>query len=185
MISNITKDAEMHMAKGVEVLKSDLAKLRTGRAHPSLLEGVKVDYYGSESPVKNVANVTVLDARTLLVTPWDKNMTKALEKAILNADLGLNPVTDGLVLRVPLPPLTEERRKELVKIVKGDAEHARIAVRNVRRDANEKLKALLKQKTIGEDEERKAQDNVQKLTDKFIVEIDKLVVAKEKDLMTV
>lgn len=185
MINDITKNAELHMAKGVESLKVDLAKLRTGRAHPSLLEGVKVDYYGSESAIKNVANVTALDARTLSVTPWDKNMVKAVEKAIINANLGLNPVTDGNVLRVPLPPLTEERRKELVKVVKTDAEHARVAIRNMRRDANEKLKGLLKQKTISEDEERKAQDNIQKLTDKFIIEVDKLAEAKEKDLMTV
>ena len=185
MINAIIIDAEVHMTKGVEVLQNELAKLRTGRAHPSLLEAVMVDYYGSASMLKNVANITVSDARTLTVTPWDKNMVKPIEKAILNADLGLNPSNDGNVLHVPLPALTEERRKDLVKVVKSTAEHARVTVRNMRRDANEKLKALLKQKSVSEDEERKAQETVQKLTDKFVAKVDELAAAKEKDLLTV
>jgi ribosome recycling factor len=185
MINDIIKNAEMHMTKAVENLQNELSKLRTGRAHPSILEGVMVDYYGSASVLKNVANVTVSDTRTLTVAPWDKNMVKPIEKAILNADLGLNPVSDGHILRVPLPPLTEERRKDLVKVVKSTAEHARVTVRNMRREANEKLKALLKQKSISEDDERKAQESIQKLTDKFVAKIDELASIKEKDLLTV
>ena len=185
MINEIISDTEIHMTKGVETLQTELAKLRTGRAHPGIIEGVPVEYYGSASVLKNVANITVSDSRTLTVAPWDKNMLKSIEKAILTADLGLNPVSDGHILRVPLPPLTEERRKDLVKVVKSAAEHARVALRNVRRDANEKLKVLLKQKSISEDEERKAQENVQKLTDKFIARVDEFASAKEKDLLTV
>lgn len=185
MINDIIKDTEIHMAKGFEVLQNELAKLRTGRAHPSIIEGVMVDYYGNASALKSVANITVSDPRTLTVTPWDKNMVKPIEKAIMNADLGLNPMSDGHVLRVPLPPLTEERRKDLVKVVKSTAEHARVTVRNMRRDANEKLKALLKQKSISEDDERKAQETIQKLTNKFVTKIDEAASIKEKDLLTV
>lgn len=185
MIGDIVKNAESHMVKGIDALRVDLAKLRTGRANPSLIEGILVDQYGSQSVLKNVASITVSDPRTLNVTPWDKNMVKSIEKAIRDADLGLNPIPDANMLRVPLPVLTEERRRDLVKVVRSLAEHARIAIRNMRRDANEKLKGLLKQKTIGEDEERKAQDSVQKLTDRFIVEIDKLATNKENDLMVV
>jgi ribosome recycling factor len=185
-INEITKNAESHMHKGIEAFKGELAKLRTGRAHPSLIEGLEVESYGgSKQNLKSLASISVSDARTLTVSPWDKNMVKPIEKAILNADLGLNPVSDGNVLRIPLPALTEERRKDLVKVVKSTAEHSRVAIRNMRRDANEKLKGLLKQKTVSEDEERKAQENVQKLTDKFIAEVDKLAAEKEKDLMTV
>lgn len=185
MINDIIKNTEIHMTKGFEALQNELAKLRTGRAHPSIIEGVMVDYYGNASALKSVANITVSDPRTLTVTPWDKNMVKPIEKAIMNADLGLNPMNDGHVLRVPLPPLTEERRKDLVKVVKSTAEHARVTVRNMRRDANEKLKALLKQKSISEDEERKAQETIQKLTDKFVAKIDEAASIKEKDLLTV
>jgi len=185
MINEIIKSAEAHMTKALEALQTELGKLRTGRAHPSIIEGISVDYYGSVSTLKNVASITVSDPRTLTVTPWDKGMVKPIEKAILNADLGLNPVGDGNVLRVPLPALTEERRKDLVKVLKSTAEHARVTIRNMRRDANEKLKALLKQKSISEDEERKAQETIQKLTDKFVAKIDEISLAKEKDLLTI
>lgn len=185
MAQRILKDAETRMQKTVDALVSDLAKLRTGRAHPSLLDTVMVPYYGSDVPLSQVANVTVGDARMLQVTPWEKNMVGAIEKAIMQANLGLNPASAGEVIRVPLPALTEERRKDLAKVVKQEGENARVAVRNIRRDANNAIKELLKAKTISEDEERRHQDQIQKITDKFIAEIDKLLVAKEKDLMAI
>jgi ribosome recycling factor len=185
MIENVKKDNENRMKKSIETYSSELLRMRTGRAHPSLLEHVMVDYYGSKTPVSQVANVTAEDSRTLSITPWDKNMIPVIEKAIMNAGLGLNPVTAGSVVRIPMPPLTEERRREFVKLVKHEAENARVAVRNIRRDANNEIKKLLKDKKITEDDERKAQDAIQKLTDKYIGEIDKLLEKKEKDLMEV
>ena len=181
----IRKEAEAKMVKTLEALKNDLSKLRTGRAHPSLLEHIKVDYYGTPTPLSQVANVSVGDARTLMVTPWEKNLIQAIEKAILTAELGLNPSNSGSAIRVPLPPLNEERRKELTKVVKNEGENARVAVRNVRRDANNHYKELLKAKTMSEDDERRAQDAMQKLTDKYIAEVDKLLTAKEAELMEV
>lgn len=183
MINTIIKDAEMHMQKSIESFNNELKKLRTGRANPSLIEHVKVDYYGTETALSHVATITVSDARTLVITPWEKAMIKPIEKAILNSDLGLNPVSDSNFLRVPLPALTEDRRKELVKIVKTAAEQSRVAVRNMRRDANSALKELVKKKEISEDDERKSQETVQKMTDKFIVEIDKIASTKEADLL--
>src|SRR3982750_3740022 len=171
------------MAKSVETLKNDLGKVRTGRAHAGIIDHVKVDYYGSEVPVKQVANVTLADARTISVQPFEKKMVQAIEKAIRDSDLGVNPATSGDVIRIPMPPLTEERRKELTKIVKHEGENAKVAVRNIRRDANQHLKDLLKNGEVGEDHEKRAQDEVQKLTDKSIADIDKLVADKEKDLM--
>lgn len=185
MIDNIKQDAEARMKKSIETLQSELAKLRTGRAHPSLLEHVMVPYYGNDTPLNQVANVTVADARTLLVTPWEKGLVSAIEKAIMTAGLGLNPATSGAAIRVPLPALTEERRKEMIKLVRGVGEDSRVAVRNIRRDANNDFKELLKKKVMTEDEERRAQDNIQKLTDKFIAEIDKMLAAKEADLMEI
>lgn len=185
MINDIAKNAEENMRKCVEALKSELAKLRTGRAHPSLVEHIEVEYYGSKTTISHVANITVSDPRTLSITPWEKSMIKPIEKAIMTADLGLNPVPDSNLIRVPLPPLTEERRKDLVKIVKSTAEHSRVAIRNIRRDANAAIKDLLKKKSITEDEERRAEESSQKLTDKFIAEIDKFAQAKETDLMEV
>lgn len=183
MINSITKDAEMHMQKAIDALNADMKKLRTGRANPALIEHLKVDYYGTETPMNHVATITISDARTLTVTPWEKPMVKPIEKAILNADLGLNPISDANSLRIPMPTLTEDRRKELVKLVKSSAEQSRIAIRNIRRDANAALKDLLKKKEISEDEERKAQDIVQKVTDKFIAEADKVALTKEADLL--
>jgi ribosome recycling factor len=185
MIDDIRKTAENRMAKSLESLKQELAKLRTGRAHTSLLDHIKVAYYGSEMPLHQVASVAATDARTLTVTPWEKSMVSAVEKAIRDSDLGLNPVTAGNVIRVPIPALTEERRRELVRLVHKEVEGARVAVRNVRRDANAELKHLVKEKHLSEDEERRAQDQVQKLTDKYIAEVDKVLAAKEKELMTV
>jgi len=185
MINEIKTEAETKMHKSIEMLKHDLAKLRTGRAHPSVLEGIHVDYYGSATPLNQVASVTVSDVRTLTVTPFDKNMTAAIDKAIRAAELGLNPATSGTVIRVPLPPLTEERRLTLVKQMKASAEDARVSIRNIRRDANNSIKALLKDKAITEDEERRAQENVQKLTDKFISDVDKMIGEKESDLLQV
>lgn len=185
MIDTIKKDAETRMAKSIEVLKSDLAKIRTGRANTSLLEHVSVDYYGNKTPLNQVANVGVADARTLNVTPWEKGMVAAIEKAIMEAGLGLNPVTSGQTIRVPLPPLTEERRKELGKVVHKEGETAKIAIRNVRRDANTQLKDLLKKKEISEDDEKRAQDAIQKSTDRFTAEVDKLVAAKEQEMMVI
>jgi ribosome recycling factor len=173
------------MQKSIETLKTDLAKVRTGRAHVGILDHVMVDYYGTPTQITQVANLTLLDARTIGVQPWEKKMLGAIEKAIRESDLGLNPATVGDLIRVPTPALTEERRKEMVKLVRGEAEDAKIAIRNIRRDANESLKKLLKDKAISEDDERRTQDEVQKLTDKFVAEVDKLVVEKEKDVMTV
>lgn len=181
----IKKDAETRMHKTIEALQVDLAKLRTGRAHPSLLEQIRVNYYGNETPLSHVATINVADARTLVVTPWEKPLIPTIEKAIMAADLGLNPVTSGEIIRVPLPALNEERRKELTKLVKGEAENARVAVRNIRRDANQHLKDLVKAKVISEDEERKAEDVIQKLTDKHIDQIDKMVASKESELMAI
>jgi ribosome recycling factor len=185
MISDIKKSAEEKMRKSIEALKTEFSKVRTGRAHAGILDHVKVDYYGSLVPVSQVANVSVLDAHTLGVTPWEKKMGPVIEKAIRDSDLGLNPASVGDLVRVPIPAMTEERRKELVKVVRGEAEAAKVAVRNIRRDAIAHLKELLKNHEIGEDEERRAQDEVQKMTDRHIADIDKLLADKEKDLMAV
>jgi ribosome recycling factor len=185
MIADIKKTAEQKMKKTLETLKTDLAKVRTGRAHTGLIDHVTVDYYGTPTPIPQVGNVTLLDARTIGVTPWDKKMTPAIEKAIRDSGLGLNPATQGEVVRVPMPALTEERRRELIKLVRHEGENARVAVRNVRRDANTHLKDLLKQKKVAEDEERRAQDEIQKLTDRHIAEVDKILQVKEADLMVV
>jgi ribosome recycling factor len=185
MTADVKKSAEQKMHKTLETLKTDLSKVRTGRAHTGILDHVLVDYYGSQMPVNQVANVTLLDARTISVHPWEKKMVSVIEKAIRESDLGLNPATAGDVIRVPMPPLTEERRRDLIKVVKHEAENARVAVRNIRRDANNTLKELLKQKTISEDQERRAQDEIQKLTDRFISEIDKALQSKEADLIAV
>jgi ribosome recycling factor len=184
-IADIKKTAEAKMAKSIEALKSDLQKVRTGRAHPGILDQVHVDYYGSMVPISQVANVSLLDARTISVTPWEKGMGAKIEKAIRESDLGLNPSSQGDLLRVPMPALTEERRKELTKVVRHEGENTKVAVRNLRRDANEHLKKLLKDKDISEDDERRAQDDIQKLTDKVVAEIDKLVHAKEADILAV
>ena len=184
-IADIKKTAEAKMAKSVEALKGELHKIRTGRAHPGILDQVHVDYYGSAVPISQVANVSLLDARTISVQPWEKGMGAKIEKAIRESDLGLNPSAQGDLIRVPMPPLTEERRKELTKVVRHAGEEAKVAVRNLRRDANEHLKKLLKDKAVGEDEERRAQDEVQKLTDRTVAEIDKLVHAKEAEVMAV
>jgi ribosome recycling factor len=184
-VADVKKTTEQKMQKSIETLKSDLSKVRTGRAHTGILDHVMVDYYGTPTQISQVANVTLLDARTIGVQPWEKKLGAAIEKAIRESDLGLNPSSVGDLIRVPTPALTEERRKEMVKLVKTEGEDAKIAVRNIRRDANEGLKKLLKDKAISEDDERRAQDDVQKLTDKFVAEIDKLVVEKEKEVMTV
>jgi ribosome recycling factor len=181
----IVKDADTRMRKSIDSYKIEITKLRTGRATPSILDHVRVDYYGNEMPLNQVANVNVADARTLTITPWEKNMIPAIEKAILNSDLGLNPATAGTVIRVPMPALNEERRKELIKIVRNEAETTRVSIRNVRRDANAALKELLKKKEMTEDEERRVADDVQKLTDKFVAEVDQLTAAKETDLMAI
>jgi ribosome recycling factor len=173
------------MQKSLEALKNDLGKVRTGRAHTGILDHVQVDYYGSMMPISQVANINLLDARTIGVTPWEKKMIQVVEKAIRDSDLGLNPATMGDTVRVPMPALTEERRKELIKVVRHEGENAKVAVRNLRRDANHALKEAVKAKTISEDDERRAEDDVQKLTDRFIVEIDKALAAKESDLMAV
>lgn len=185
MIDDIKKDAAERMSKSVEALRHELAKIRTGRAHPSLLDHVMVSYYGSDVPIKQVANVNVEDARTLTVTPWERNMVQAVEKAIMASDLGLNPNTAGNVIRVPMPPLTEERRRDLIRVARHEAEQARVAVRNVRRDANHELKELVKEKMISEDDERRGQEIVQKLTDQFVKEIEQVVEEKEADLMSI
>ena len=185
MIADIKKSAEDKMKKSVEALRVEFTKVRTGRAHAGILDHVKVDYYGSEMPINQVANISVLDAHTLGVQPWEKNLVSKVEKAIRDADLGLNPASMGELIRVPMPPLTEERRKELVKLVRGEAENGKVAVRNIRRDAIAHLKELVKNKEASEDDERRAQDDVQKLTDKYIAEIDKATAEKEKDLMAV
>lgn len=185
MIEDIKKDAGSRMAKSVEALRHELAKIRTGRAHPSLLDHITVDYYGTETPIKQVANVTAEDARTLAVSPWEKNMVQAVEKAIMQSDLGLNPNTAGTVIRVPMPPLTEERRKDLIKVARQEAEQGRVAIRNIRRDANGELKEMVKEKMISEDDERRGQDLVQKLTDKYVKEVDQVLEEKEADLMAI
>lgn len=185
MISDIKKNVEQKMAKSLEALRLDLGKIRTGRAHTGILDHVMVDYYGSPTAVNQVANITLTDARTIGVQPYEKNMIGPIEKAIRDSDLGLNPATNGDLIRVPMPMLTEERRRDLIKVVKSEGEDAKVAVRNIRRDANEQLKKLLKDKEVGEDEERRAQDDVQKLTDRFVLEIDKALQAKEVDLMAV
>ncbi len=185
MIDEIQKDAKIRMGKSVEALVLELAKLRTGRAHPSLLDHVMVSYYGSNVPLSQVSNINVEDARTLSITPWEQNMVAPVEKAIMNSDLGLNPNTAGNVIRVPLPPLTEERRKDMIRIVRQEAENARIAVRNIRRDANHHLKDLVKEKMASEDDERRGEEQVQKLTDQHIKDVDALLEKKEADLMEV
>ncbi|MFN4148407.1 MAG: ribosome recycling factor [Rhodocyclaceae bacterium] len=185
MIAELKKTTEHKMQKSVEALKADLAKVRTGRAHTGLLDHVMVDYYGSQVPINQVANVTLLDARTIGVQPWEKSMGAKIEKAIRESDLGLNPSAQGDLLRVPMPPLTEERRRDLTKVVRHEGETAKVAVRNLRRDAIAHLKDALKKHEISEDEERRAQDDIQKLTDKYVAEIDKLLAEKEKDLMAI
>lgn len=185
MINDIKKDAEKRMQRSIEALNHELSRMRTGRASAALLDHIQVDYYGSSTPIKQVANVVVEDARTLSITPWEKQMIPVIEKAIMTAELGLNPVTAGSVIRVPMPPLTEERRREFVRLVKQEGENARVAVRNIRRDANSDIKQLLKEKEITEDEERRAQDAIQKLTDKYVEEIDAILEKKEKDIMEV
>jgi ribosome recycling factor len=185
MIADIKKTTEQRMQKSIEALKADLGKVRTGRAHTGLLDHITVEYYGSPVPLSQVANVTLADARTIAVQPWEKKMVQAVEKAIRDSDLGLNPSSSGDVIRVPMPPLTEERRKELIKVVRGEGENAKVSIRNIRRDANDALKKALKDKEIGEDEERRTQDEIQKLTDKYVVEVDKALQAKEADLMVI
>ena len=185
MIDDIKKDAAARMGKSAEALSHELAKIRTGRAHPSLLDHVRVSYYGSDVPVSQVASVAVEDARTLTVTPWDRNMVAVVEKAIMQSDLGVNPNTAGTVIRVPMPPLTEERRRDLHKIARAEAEQARVAVRNIRRDANTQLKELVKEKLISEDDERRGEEIVQKLTDQFVKEVDRILEEKEADLMSI
>jgi ribosome recycling factor len=184
-VADVKKNAQDRMAKSIETLKGDLAKVRTGRAHVGLLDHVMVEYYGNPTPINQVANLTLLDARTIGVTPFEKKMAATIEKAIRDSDLGLNPSSQGDQIRVPTPALTEERRKEMVKLVKSEGEDAKIAVRNIRRDANESLKKLVKDKAISEDDERRGSDDIQKLTDKAIVDIDKLLAEKEKEVMTV
>ena len=185
IIAELKKSTEQKMQKSLEALRADLGKIRTGRAHTGILDHVQVDYYGSPVPIAQIASVTLLDGRTIAVQPWEKNMIAKVEKAIREADLGLNPASQGDILRVPMPPLTEERRRELTKVVKQEGEGAKVAVRNLRRDANQHLKDALKAKEVSEDDERRAQDDVQKLTDRYIAEIDKLLAEKEKDLMAV
>ncbi|HIE4545415.1 TPA: ribosome recycling factor [Providencia rettgeri] len=183
MINEIQKDAQDRMEKSLEAFKNQISKVRTGRASPSLLDGITVEYYGSATPLRQLANVTVEDSRTLAISVFDRSMSPAIEKAIMASDLGLNPSSAGTVIRVPLPPLTEERRKDLIKVVRGEAEQGRIAVRNVRRDSNDKVKALLKDKEISEDDERRSQDDIQKLTDSYIKKVDEALAQKEAELM--
>lgn len=185
MLNDVIKQSTARMQKSIEALQQEFSRVRSGRAHPSLLDHVRVPYYGNDVPLSQVASVSVADARMLVVTPWEKPMAAVIEKAILTSDLGLNPAAAGVVIRVPLPALTEERRRDMQKVVRAAAETARVAVRNVRRDANTEVKQLLKDKTISQDEERRAEEDTQKLTDKYIAEIDKLLAAKEKELMEV
>ena len=184
-IADVKKSADQKMHKTLDTLKADLGKIRTGRAHTGILDHIQVDFYGNPTPLNQVANVSLIDARTIGVTPWEKKMVAVIDKAIREADLGLNPATMGDTVRVPMPALTEERRRDLTKVVKGEAENARVAVRNIRRDANTALKELLKSKAVSEDDERRAQEDIQKLTDRYIAEIDKALAAKETDLMAV
>ena len=185
MLDDLKQDAQERMAKTVEALSHQLAKIRTGRATPAILDAIKVDYYGSDTPIAQVAQIKVEDARTLAVTPWEKNLVPAIEKAIMTSDLGLNPASAGDVIRVPMPPLTEETRKGYVKQAKAEAEQSRISVRNIRRDVLADVKSLLKDKEITEDDERRSGDEIQKITDKFVAEIDQLLAVKEKDLLEV
>ena len=185
MIDELQADAETRMGKSVASLKNDLTKLRTGRAHSSLLDHITVEYYGSEVPLSQVANVSVLDSRTLSVSPWEKAMVQAIEKAIMNSNMGLNPATTGELIRIPLPPLTEERRKDMIKIVRAEGENAKVAIRNIRRDVLGDIKSLLKDKEITEDDDRQAQDDVQKITDKYVKQVDEAIAVKEKDLMEI
>ena len=185
MLDEIKKDAGERMAKSVASLKQEMTKIRTGRAHTSLLDHINVEYYGSQTPLNQVSNVGVEDSRTLVVTPWEKNMVAVIEKAIINSDLGLNPISAGTVIRVPLPPLTEERRKDMIRVVRNEAEGGRIAVRNVRRDAISDIKDLLKEKMIGEDDEHRGEDEIQAITDKHVAEIDNILAEKENDLMEI
>ncbi len=185
MINEIKKDAGERMHKSVDALRDELSKLRTGRAHTSLLDHITVSYYGSDVPLNQVANVNVADSRTLVVTPWEKQMVQAVEKAIMTSELGLNPATAGTVIRIPLPPLTEERRREMIRLVRHEGEGARVAIRNIRRDANGSLKTLLKDKEITEDEQRHAEEEIQKITDQFIAEVEQTLEGKEKELLEV
>lgn len=185
MLDDVTKDARIRMGKTVEAFRSDLGRLRTGRAHPGLLEHLSVDYYGTSTPITQTANVTVEDPRTLLLTVWDKSMVEAIGKAILESDLGLNPAIAGTAIRIPLPPLTEERRKDLVKVVKHEAEQARVALRNIRRDAIGNIKELMKEKEISQDDERRGEDVVQKITDEHVAQIDEFAAAKEQEMLEV
>lgn len=185
MLEEIKKDAADRMAKSVASLKQDLTKIRTGRAHTSLLDHITVEYYGSQTPLNQVSNVGVEDSRTLVVTPWEKDMVQPIEKAIMNSDLGLNPATAGTVIRVPLPALTEERRKDMIRVVRNEAEGGRIAIRNIRRDALNDVKDLLKEKMIGEDDERRAEGEVQVITDKYVAKVDELLAEKESELMEI
>jgi ribosome recycling factor len=185
MLDDLKKDARERMAKCVQSFQTDLKKLRTGRAHPSLIEHLRVDYYGSEVPLQQVASIAVEDGRTLVISPWEKAVVQAIEKAIFKSDLGLTPMTAGMVIRIPMPPLTEERRREITKMLKADAENARVAVRNVRRDVMNDVKDMLKEKLIPQDDERRAETDIQKLTDKHIADIEQLLAAKEKEVMQV
>lgn len=185
MLDDLKKDATGRMQKSVQALQAELKKMRTGRAHPSLIEHLKVDYYGSDVPLQQVAAISIEDARTLVVSPWEKSSVAAIERAIYKSDLGLTPNTAGTVIRIPLPPLTEERRRDLTKVVRHEAENARVSVRSVRRDVIADLKEMLKEKLVSQDEERRAQDEVQKLTDRFIGEIDQVLAAKEKEILQV
>lgn len=185
MIPELHKTTESKMQKSIEMLRVDLGKVRTGRAHTGILDHVQVDYYGSPMPINQVANITLLDARTIGVQPWEKPMVAKVEKAIRDSDLGLNPATQGDVIRVPMPALTEERRRDLIKVVKHEGEEAKVALRNLRRDANAQLKDKLKKKEVSEDDERRAQEDIQRLTDRYVAEVDRLLAEKEKDLMAV
>ena len=185
MIDELKEDAEIRMGKSVASLQNDLTKLRTGRAHTSLLDHITVEYYGSEVPLSQVANISVLDSRTLSVSPWEKPMVQAIEKAIMNSNMGLNPATTGELIRIPLPPLTEERRKDMIKVVRAEGEAAKVAIRNIRRDVLSDVKSLLKDKEITEDDDRQAQEDVQKITDKYVKQVDEALVIKEKDLMEI
>jgi ribosome recycling factor len=185
MLEDLKKDARERMTKCVQTFQADLKKLRTGRAHPSLIEHLKVDYYGNDTPLNQVANIAVEDGRTLVVSPWEKSMVQAIEKAIHKSDLGLNPMTAGTIIRIPMPALTEERRRDITKVLRQDAEGARVAVRNVRRDVMNDIKDLLKEKLVSQDDEKRAEVEVQKLTDKHIADIEQLLTAKEKEVMQV
>jgi ribosome recycling factor len=185
MLDDIKNDAQLRMHKCVQVFMADIKKLRTGRAHPSLVENLKVDYYGNDVPLQQVANISIEDARTIVISPWEKQTVQAVEKAIFRSDLGLTPMTAGMVIRVPLPPLTEERRRDITKVVRADAENARISIRNVRRDVLADIKEMLKEKLLSQDDERKAADDIQKLTDRHVAEVDTLLGAKEKEILQV